>query len=124
MARILVIEDDPYQRDIYSKLLYYNGFDVECAEDAEDGVRVADAHPPDAILMDVVLPQMNGLEAARVFKSRPSTADIPVICMSAYNISPFKARNSGADDFLQKPVSGDVLVRSIRHFIGWDDYGH
>jgi len=118
---VLVIEDDPLQRDIYKSLLYYNGFDVEIAPDAESGLTSAFEQHPDAILVDVVLPRMNGLDATALFKNSPTTAHVPVICMSAYDIDMHKVKRAGADDFLKKPIAGDALVRSIRRFIGWDD---
>lgn len=118
MARVLVIEDDSQQRDVYATLLYYNGFEVEQADTAEAGIATALEHHPDIILLDIQLPGMNGLQAANVFKNTPATADIPVICMSAYDIPSRHVARAGADSFLKKPIGGDVLVRAIRKLIG------
>lgn len=119
MPRVLIIEDNALQRDVYTKLLYYNGFDVDFAADAESGVRTAIENPPDAVLVDVILPTMDGLEAVAILKNNPKTAHVPVIAMSAYDVDMNKVKRSGADDFVTKPLTGDVLVRAIRRFIGW-----
>lgn len=121
LPRVLIIEDNPLQRDVYTKLLYYNGFDVDFAADAESGLRIAVENPLDAILVDVILPAMNGLEAISILKSNPATAHVPVIAFSAYDVDMHNVKRSGADDFVAKPLTGDVLVRAIRRFIGWGD---
>ena len=121
MSKILVIEDDPSQRDVYTKLLYYNGFDVDFADDAETGLRLAQTIRPDVVLIDVVLPgSVNGLVATSMLKRDPDLTGVRVICMSAYDIDDAAVRNAGADDYLRKPIPGDVLVRAIRHFTGWE----
>ncbi len=116
---MLVIEDDAEQCEIYSKLLYYNGFEVDCAANAEDGLALVDTRLPDIILVDVILPGMDGLLATSVLKNTPATADIPVITFSAYDVPLSAIRRSGADDFLRKPLLGDAMVRAIRRLIGW-----
>jgi twitching motility two-component system response regulator PilH len=121
VARILLVEDDPDQREVYEALLYYNGFDVLVAADGESGLRSAIEEKPDAILIDIMLPGLNGLAAASLIHSNPDTAQIPIICMSAYDVMYEQVVRSGANEFLPKPVSGDALVRAIRRYIGWDD---
>jgi CheY-like chemotaxis protein len=121
VPRILVIEDDALQRDIYTKLLYYNGFDVEFATDGETGVAAAQALKPDAILVDIVLPGLNGIEVVSYLRSLPGTAQTPIICMSGYDVDEAQLRRAGANEFLHKPLAGDVLVRAIRRYIGWQD---
>lgn len=121
MARVLLIEDNPEQSEIYSKLLYYNGFETDCATTAEEGLLIVEARPPDVILVDVGLPGIDGLLATTLFKHTPSTESIPVICFSAYDVPPGAIRRAGADDFLRKPLTGDVMVRAIRRLIGWHD---
>jgi twitching motility two-component system response regulator PilH len=121
VARILLVEDDPDQREVYEALLYYNGFDVLVAADGESGLRSAIEEKPDAILMDVMLPGLNGLAASSLIHSNPDTAHIPIICMSAYDVMKEQVLRSGANDLLPKPITGDALVRTIRRYIGWDD---
>ena len=117
MARVLLIEDSEVQRDLYRDLLYYNGFDVVVAEDAKAGIAFALDEKPDAILIDVMLPGMNGLIATQNLTRNPLTSHIPIICMSAYDVSEQMVRHSGARELLPKPVSGDVLVRVLRRYL-------
>ncbi|HET9439991.1 MAG TPA: response regulator [Longimicrobiales bacterium] len=121
MARILIVEDDPAQREIYTQLLYYNGFEVITAEDGEHGVRLAFEQRPDAIVMDIMLPVMSGLTAAALIRANPLTANTPIIFMSAYSMLQEHVSGSGGREFLLKPVRGDRLVLAIRRHIGWDE---
>ena len=121
MPRVLLIEDDPIHRDIYERLLYYNGFDVTVAADGLSGISEALASPPDVIVMDVMLPGVSGIVASQRIHDHPDTAHIPIICMSAHDVSRSMVQHVGAREFLPKPVRGDTLVRTIRRFIGWKD---
>jgi CheY-like chemotaxis protein len=121
MAKVLLIDDDPDDREIYSTLLYYNGFDVVVADDGQTGIELARAEKPDVIIVDVMMPGMNGLVTANSIHTNPETADIPIYCMSAYDVSPNRVREAGAVELLPKPVGGDTLVRVIRRQVGWDD---
>jgi putative two-component system response regulator len=118
---VLVIEDNAEQREVYSSLLYYNGFDVDQAPTAEDALLLTKYRKPDVVLTDVRLPGIDGMVLAQTLKADPLTADTPVICISAYDYPPAIAKRYGADDFLRKPLTGDMLVRSIRRLIGWDN---
>ena len=121
MPRVLIVEDDPDQREVYTRLLFYNGFEVLEADTAGRGVELARSARPDAIIMDVILPDMDGIAATTMLKSTPETSDIPIICMTAYNVEPSRARAAGVHHLLQKPVLGHTLVRAIRSYIGWSD---
>jgi DNA-binding response OmpR family regulator len=121
MAKVLMMEDDPAQQEIYQTLLYYNGFEVVVAEDGRTGLSLVLEHNPDFILIDVMLPIVNGLLAAQAITSNPATAHIPVVLMSAHDVTHQMVLESGARDMLQKPVTGDMLVRVIRSYIGWDE---
>jgi two-component system cell cycle response regulator DivK len=121
MAKVLLVDDDFNEREIYGALLYYNGFDVLLAEDGKAGVEAALTERPDVILIDVMMPGMNGLVAANALHTNPATARIPIYCMSAYDVALRRVREAGALDLLRKPVSGDTLVRVIRRHVGWDD---
>ena len=119
MARILLVEDDPDQREVYEALLYYNGFDVLVAADGESGLRSALEERPDAILIDIMLPGINGLAASSLIHSNPDTAHIPIICMSAYDVMHEQVLRSGANELLPKPVSGDAMVRAGGMTLCW-----
>jgi DNA-binding response OmpR family regulator len=121
MVKVLLIEDNEDDREIYRALLYYNGFDVLTASDGMEGVRLANQHHPDAIVLDVMLPGVSGLVTAQRIHHSADTADVPIICMSAHDVNINMVKHSGALEFLPKPVSGDVLVRAIRKYVGWEE---
>jgi CheY-like chemotaxis protein len=121
MRKVLLVEDNEDDVEVYRALLYYNGFDVIVAKDGPSGIDMAFSHKPAAILIDVMMPGMNGLVAAQRIHENPETAHIPIICMSAYDVSVNMVKHAGAVGLLPKPVSGDILVRTIRKYIGWHD---
>ena len=112
--RILVIEDDADQREIFSALLYYNGYDVVEAGSMADAYEFLASDKPDAILLDVVLPDANGLEAAAALRSAEATAAIPVVCMTAYDVHLNRATSAGCVALLRKPLNGADLVRALQ----------
>jgi CheY-like chemotaxis protein len=114
---VLVVEDDPDQRRIFKALLYYNGYDVDEAATLSDAMHHIEEHEPDAILMDVVLPDANGLSAASMMKTLPATSHIPVICMTAFDVDQHDVKTAGCADFLRKPFDGSVLIPAVRRLI-------
>ena len=118
MATVLLIEDDAAQRAMYRDLLYYNGYDVLLADDARMGVPLAVEAHPDIIVMDVMLPGLNGLDATRQLSRNPKTTGIPIICMSGFPVSPDSASHSGARELLAKPVDPSTLIKSIWRHLG------
>ena len=112
-TRVLVVEDDPRQLEIYSTLLYYNGYEVKEAGSMFEAVDCIAHEKPDVILLDVMLPDANGLDAALLMSQAPATAGIPIICMTAYDVEPRRAQASGCAELLQKPVDGAILVDAI-----------
>ena len=118
MARVLLIEDNESQRDLYRDLLYYNGYDVITAPDAQAGIAIAETELPDLIVLDVMLPGMSGLAAAEQLTRHPRTAHIPIICMSAYDVSPAMVEHSGAKEFLAKPLDPSDLMKAVWRQLG------
>lgn len=106
MYLILVIEDNPMNRDVLGRRLERRGFDVRFAEDGPSGIFAAKTIKPDLILMDIGLGEMDGCEATRHIKADPATAAIPVIALtaSAFESDRTKALAAGCDDFDTKPV--------------------
>jgi DNA-binding response OmpR family regulator len=121
VARILLIEDNDQQRELYATLLYYNGFDVEQAGNAESGMAAAKQRHPDLIMIDYRLPGVDGLYVAKLLKDSPTTADVPIICFSEFDIPVSALRSARVDGYMRKPLYGDTLVRGIRSLIGWDE---
>ena len=113
---ILAVEDE---QDIL-ELLRYNlleeGFRVTSATCGEDALQVARSKSPDLLLLDLMLPGINGIEVCRILKSNPATAPIPIIMLSAKGeeIDIVTGLELGADDYITKPFSPRVLVTRIK----------
>jgi twitching motility two-component system response regulator PilH len=116
MARILIIDDSPTDTRVFSTVLERNGFQVLTAGSAEDGVAVAKAELPDLILMDVILPGMNGFQATRALSRDAGTQHIPIIIVSTKNMETDRVWGirQGAKDYLVKPPSERELINRIR----------
>jgi len=106
MALILVIEDNPANMKLAELLLANDGHAVLCAPDAETGLTLARQRRPHLILMDVQLPDMDGLAATALLKSDPVTAAIPVIALTAMASQADRARSqtAGCDAYIAKPL--------------------
>ncbi len=112
--RLLVVEDEADQRDALAELLEMD-YQVATARDGEEGVRVARADPPDLVLMDLVMPRMDGFAALEALRGDHRTAEIPVIFVSARgdDVTRVKGLDLGAVDFLAKPFSDRELKARI-----------
>jgi DNA-binding response OmpR family regulator len=115
---ILVIEDDPWTRTITTALLAGEGFAVVEAKNGEEGLVLAHAHAPDAVLLDLALPTKSGLDVLRELKGSPRTDQIPVIVVSAYGslMSPSDARQTVG--VILKPFDYDDLVGQVGRATG------
>src|SRR5262245_30837985 len=87
MSSVLLIDDNDAERRMYSRLLYYNGFDVLEADDPIVGMEMARTQVPDVILMDYWMPRMNGLLAAEVLGVTPETIHIPIVCITGLDVT-------------------------------------
>jgi two-component system cell cycle response regulator DivK len=114
LATVLVVDDNEDDREIYSRILYYNNFDVILASSAVEAVHSARSRRPDLILMDINLGDISGLAAAEFIRADPDIRSIPIVCFSSMDLSSAFARQCGCIELLQKPVSADVLVGAIR----------
>jgi CheY-like chemotaxis protein/anti-sigma regulatory factor (Ser/Thr protein kinase) len=100
---ILVIDDDPNTRDLLSRFLVREGFAVQTASDGDAGLRLAQALKPSAVLLDVMMPRMDGWAVLSALKSDPELADVPVIMVTMVQEKGL-AFSPGAADYLSKPV--------------------
>ena len=114
-ARILIIDDSPTDTRVFSSVLERNGFAVLTAGSAEDGVDAARRELPDLILMDVIMPGMNGFQATRALSRDPVTQHIPIIIVSTKNMETDRVWGirQGAKDYLVKPPSERELINRI-----------
>ncbi len=119
MAHILVVDDSPTERHFISKLLEQTGHKVSTADSGEEGVEAAKDIHPDLILMDIVMPGMNGFQATRQITQAPETAEIPVVMVSTKSQQTDKvwATRQGAKGYLVKPVDSEMLINSIKSFL-------
>jgi two-component system, cell cycle response regulator DivK len=120
MPKILLVEDNEMNRDMLSRRLMRNGFEVVVAIDGGQAVTMAAAEKPDLILMDMSLPVMDGLEATRQVKAAPGTRAIPIIALTANALveDREKALAAGCDDFDTKPVELPRLLEKIKNQLG------
>jgi two-component system, cell cycle response regulator DivK len=118
MKKILVVEDVEYNRDLLVQLLEEE-YEVVTAADGAAGIDAAARHRPDAILMDLSLPGIDGWEATRRLKARPDTAGIPVIALTAHAMQgdEERARACGCDDYLTKPIDEDQLFTRLARLL-------
>ncbi|MDR0441181.1 MAG: response regulator [Candidatus Accumulibacter sp.] len=112
---ILVVDDSPTERHFLSELLVQNGYQVITAESGDEGVDKAKKQLPDLIIMDVVMPGMNGYQATRTLTRDEATGKIPVIvCTSkGQETDRIWGLRQGAIDYLVKPVNANDLLAKI-----------
>ncbi|MGH8194013.1 MAG: response regulator transcription factor [Woeseiaceae bacterium] len=116
MAVILIVDDSPTELHLFQKMLEKNGFETLIADSGEDGIRQAQSAHPDCILMDVVMPGMNGFQATRRLTREPATSEIPVIMITTKDQETDKiwGMRQGAAEYLVKPVTEKQLVAKIK----------
>ncbi len=115
IKHILVIEDSATQRTYLQQLLVKNNFEVSLASSGEEGIEKAKAVKPDLILIDVVMPGMNGFQATRLLSRDPETKHVPIIiCTSkGQETDRLWGLRQGARDYLVKPIADGVLLNKI-----------
>jgi two-component system, cell cycle response regulator DivK len=120
---ILVVEDQEDNRTILRDLRNHVGFDVLEAVTGEEGVRAAEAHRPDLILMDIQLPLLDGYEATRRIKAQPELRAIPIVAVTSYALSgdDEKARAAGCDGYVTKPFSPRQLLATVLSYLPADE---
>jgi CheY-like chemotaxis protein len=119
MPKILLVEDNEMNRDMLSRRLNRNGFEVVIAVNGQEGVELAGSARPDLILMDMSLPVLDGWEATKRVKAHPDTARIPVIALTAHAMvhDKEKAMAAGCDDFDTKPIDLPRLLEKINSLL-------
>jgi twitching motility two-component system response regulator PilH len=117
---ILVVDDSPTEQHILKNILEKAGFNVETASNGEEGIAQAKQRTPRLILMDVVMPVLNGFQATRKLSEDPETASIPVIMVTTKDQETDKrwGLRQGADDYLVKPVSPPDLLERVKAVLG------
>ncbi len=118
-ATILIVDDSPTETHILKGIVESGGYKVITAADGESGVAAAKASKPDLVLMDVVMPGLNGFQATRQLSKAPETQDIPVIVVTTKDQETDRAwgLRQGAREYVVKPVAAEELLGKIRNIL-------
>lgn len=119
-AQVLVIEDNRANMELAALLLGHAGYGVLKAVTAADGIAMAREHLPDLILMDIQLPDMDGLEATRLLKADATTCDIKVVALTAYAMIGDEQRMlaGGCDGYIAKPLDYKYFLATVARLLG------
>jgi len=119
---ILYVEDNELNRKIVRDMLRRTPYQLLEATDGEVGIAIARTECPDLILMDIQLPKISGLDAMRVLRQAPETANTPIIAITSFALSgdDQKAKDAGASAYLAKPYSPRELLDMIRELVPED----
>ena len=120
MPRVLIVDDSPTETYKFKEILEKNGFEIITADNGADGVAVARQELPDVVLMDVVMPGLNGFQATRQISKNEETKNIPVIIVTTKDQETDKVwgRRQGASYYLTKPVDEKLLLETIARVLG------
>ncbi len=120
MARILIVDDSPTEMHVLKTMLEKNGHEALTAANGEEGIETATAEKPDLVLMDVVMPGMNGFQATRKITKGKETAGIPVIICTTKDQETDRVwgMRQGASDYITKPVNESDLIAKIKTALG------
>jgi twitching motility two-component system response regulator PilH len=115
IRKILIVDDSPTERHVLNDLLTKSGFEVVASDNGEDAILKAKSLKPDLILMDVVMPGLNGFQATRAISRDPETRAIPIILCTSKSQETDKiwGMRQGARDYIVKPVNRDELLEKI-----------
>jgi two-component system alkaline phosphatase synthesis response regulator PhoP len=122
--RILIVDDEPDFSMIVKKNLEKEGFEVELAYDGAEGLAKVKSNPPDAIVLDVMMPEIDGYKVCSTLKSDDKYSDIPIILLTAVashvtstRYSHYDGMSMEADDYMPKPASAEQIVESVKRLL-------
>ena len=116
MPLVLIVDDSPTEQHVFCKALERHGYDTVVASDGEEAIATAEQVQPEVIVMDVVMPGMNGFQATRRLSRNSATASIPVVIVSAKGQETDRiwGLRQGASQYLVKPVDAAELVAAVK----------
>jgi two-component system cell cycle response regulator DivK len=116
--KILIVEDEPRNMKLFRDLLHRNGYETIEANDGEQGVALARTSNPALILMDIMMPKMDGIEATRILKTDSTTKYIPIIALTSFAMKGDKERalEAGCDGYIAKPIDIHELLTAVASF--------
>ncbi len=118
--RVLIVDDDPTVRKVMRETLTQHQYETETAGDGfEAGVKVVQ-FKPDLLILDLIMPRMDGFEVCRYLKKDPTTSGIKILVLTGFDTLKHREQimAAGADDFLAKPVEPDILIRHMEDLLG------
>lgn len=116
MKRILIIDDEQQISLTVRSIFRDEPYEFDTASDGPEGLRCAETHPPDLVIVDLLLPRMHGFEIISRLRANPLTARVPILVLSAKVYPPDrrKALSLGANEFVEKPFSIDALYSMVQ----------
>lgn len=116
MTKVLIVDDSPTEVHVLQSMLEKHGYEVIVANSGEEGIMMAKEALPDVVLMDVVMPGMNGFQATRQLSKQEETSHIPVIIVTTKDQETDKvwAKRQGATDYIVKPVQEKALIEHLK----------
>lgn len=119
MSNVLVVEDSLTQREMISALLSKSGLSVMVAKDGVEALETIQAQPPDIVVLDIVMPRMNGYEVCRRLKTDPKTQDVLVVMCSSKGeeFDRYWGMKQGADAYIAKPFQPTELVGTVKQLL-------
>jgi two-component system, cell cycle response regulator DivK len=120
MKKVLIVEDDNDTRVIWETVLEHHGYSVMAAGDGPQGVLLAQEHGPDLIVMNLSMPQLDGISATAILRQDPRTAGIPIIACTGFvqEDGGDQAEHAGVSAYLEKPCEPSRMVAEVERFIG------
>lgn len=117
--RVLVVEDDAQNSYLIRFILEQSGYEVLLAGDGEQALEAAHSEKPDIVLMDILLPKMDGYEATRRMRQDPALKSVPVIALTAYSMKGDRERilAAGCDGYISKPIDPENFVTEMESFL-------
>lgn len=119
MSTVLVVEDSVTQREMITDLLKGSGLKVTIASDGVEALEKIEGHSPDLVVLDIVMPRMNGYEVCRQIKANPKTQNIPVVMCSSKGeeFDRYWGMKQGADAYIAKPFQPTELVGTVKQLL-------
>ena len=120
MPLVLIVDDSPTEQHVFCKTLERHGYDTVVASDGEEAITMAEQVKPEVIVMDVVMPGMNGFQATRRLSRNPQTKEIPVVIVSGkgHETDRIWGLRQGAAQYLVKPVQPAQLIEAVEAALG------
>ncbi len=120
MTRVLVVDDERETLDILGLFLELSGYKPCTTLNSKEAITLAEAEHPDCVLLDVMMPGLNGFDLCKMMRSHPTTTDLPIMFVTAYAPMDLedRRRDAGADMVLMKPFGMDNLIRAVEEVMG------